>query len=150
MCEPSQKYAMYMRGENNLLIPKKSLAAFFDAAGFKPEKYAFDIEFWLELNSLNEETFFVIDDDIISIFGYKTNGGGDNNERKNFFRMIKNHFRENSDYKITVQRRTEIVRKGNPNYTELEMTKGTFKMACLLAKTEKSTEIYKFLLDLER
>ena len=33
---------------------------------------------------------------------------------------------------------------------ELSMTKHAFKTACLLAKTETSTHIYRFLLDLEK
>ena len=39
---------------------------------------------------------------------------------------------------------------GNPNVVQLEMTKNAFKLACLLSKTEKSTQIYQFLLDLEK
>ena len=150
MSKLNHKYDNYIRDENKNLLPKISLTAFFTSSGFTPEKYIFNLEFWLELNSLDEETLFIVDDDIITMFGYKSNKEGDNNERKNFFRMIKKHFRENDDYKITVHKRTEILQRGNPNYSELEMTKTTFKLACLLAKTEKSTQIYKFLLDLEK
>ena len=150
MSKLNHKYDNYIRDENKNLLPKISLTAFFTSSGFTPEKYIFNLEFWLELNSLDEETLFIVDDDTITMFGYKSNKEGDNNERKNFFRMIKKHFRENDDYKITVHKRTEILQRGNPNYSELEMTKTTFKLACLLAKTEKSTQIYKFLLDLEK
>ena len=67
----------------------------------------------------------------------------------NFLRMIKTHFRDGPDYKTSIQKRREVGRMGNPNVIQLQMTKNAFKLACLLARTEKSTQIYQFLLDLE-
>jgi len=150
MSTPNHKYDHYIIDENQSLLPKISLTTFFTASGFTPDKYIYNIEFWLQLNSLDGETLFVVDDDIITMFGYKSSKEGDKNDRKNFFRVIKKNFRENIDYKITVQKRAGVLQKGNPNYTTLKMTKGSFMMACMLVRTEKSTQIYKFWLDFKK
>jgi len=66
---------------------------------------------------------FIVEDEIIAAFGYKESKSNTLNYRSHFFRMIKNHFREGSDYRSTIQQRRELGRMGNPNVIQLEMTK---------------------------
>ena len=151
MSEKDYKYQKFLYSNSNphILLPRLTMHEFFGAVGFSGNKYIFDIQFWLNLNELDESTMFVVADEIIAVFGYKESGNA-GNMRTHFFRVIKTHFREDLDYRTSVQRRTDVGRMGNPNVIQLEMTKNAFKLACLLSRTEKSIQIYQFFLDLEK
>ena len=152
MSTQDYKYRHFLYSNNNphVLLPRLSMYGFFSAVGFSEKKYIFDIQFWLNLNELDKNTMFIVHDDIIAAFGYKQSSSNPSNFRSHFFRMIKTHFREDLDYRTTIQKRTEVGRMGNPNVVQLEMTPNAFKLACLTSRTEKSLEIYHFFLDLEK
>ena len=152
MSEKDYKYQKFLYSNSNphILLPRLTMHQFFGAVGFSGNKYIFDIQFWLNLNKLDDNTMFIVDDEIIAAFGYKESKSNASSFRSNFFRMIKTHFREDLDYRTSVQRRTDVGRMGNPNVMQLEMTKNAFKLACLLSRTEKSIQIYQFFLDLEK
>ena len=152
MSEKDYKYQKFLYSNSNphILLPRLTMHEFFGAVGFSPDNYIFDLQFWLDLNKLDDNTMFIVDDEIIAAFGYKESKSNASSFRSNFFRMIKTHFRKDLDYRTSNQQRLEPGRMGNPNVTQLEMTKNAFKFACLLSKTEKSTQIYQFLLDLEK
>ena len=152
MSEKDYKYQKFLYSNSNphILLPRLTMHEFFGAVGFSPDNYIFDLQFWLDLNKLDDNTMFIVDDEIIAAFGYKESKSNASSFRSNFFRMIKTHFREDLDYRTSVQRRTDVGRMGNPNVIQLEMTKNAFKLACLLSKTEKSIQIYQFFLDLEK
>ena len=64
--------------------------------------------------------------------------------------MIKNSFRNERDYTISLEYLRENNRKGILNRNELSMTRNAFKLACLSAGTSVSKQIYQFLIDLEK
>ena len=73
MGERKNKYQKYLYSNNNVhvLLPRLSMHEFFGAVGFSANKYIFDIQFWLDLNNLDDNAMFVVDDNIIRLFGYK-------------------------------------------------------------------------------
>ena len=144
------KHLRLIINENKALQNKLNITAFFDIMGFKSQTYVFDIQFWLDLNRLDDETMFIVEDELIENFGYKgIVTSKSQNNRTHFFRVIKNNFTENEDYCLEIIK-VEKSKQGNPHKNELQMTKRAFKMLCLIAKTEKSVQIYNFLLDLEK
>ena len=154
MGERKNKYQKYLYSNNNVhvLLPRLSMHEFFGAVGFSANKYIFDIQFWLDLNNLDDNAMFIVDDNIIRLFGYKGSESARNdNTWTNFFKMIRHNFRKDLDYRTTLQKQTKQDGcKGNPNILVLEMTKNAFKLACLLARTKKSIQIYQFFIDLEK
>ena len=133
------------------LLPKLSLHDFFQSMNFHSEGYMFDLDFWLQLNNLDDDVMFIVDDDIIESFGYqRSENAKNNNTRTNFFRMIQKNFRQERDYTLSLQERRDVDRKGSPYRNELSMTKNAFKLACLKAGTRVSEQIYQFLIDLEK
>ena len=78
-----------------------SLCDFFDITDFNPSQF-FDSSFWCALNSLEDDEWFEVSDDIIEIIGYK----GDSkksNYRTHLFECIKKHFVKNIDYIFTLK-----------------------------------------------
>ena len=53
------------------LQSKLNITTFFGIVGFKSQTYVFDIQFWLDLNKLDDETMFIVEDELIENFGYK-------------------------------------------------------------------------------
>ena len=144
------KYLNLITDEKKELRNKLNITAFFRIVGFESRTYVFDIQFWLDLNSLDDETMFIVEDELIENFGYKGMvTSKSQNNRTHFFRAIKNNFIENQDYSLEIIK-VDKSKQGNPNKNELQMTKRAFKMLCLIAKTEKSVQIFNFLLDLEK
>ena len=60
MTEQTYEYQnlLFSEIETQILLPRLSLRKFFSAVEFFPEKYIFDLEFWLELNKLDDNTMF--------------------------------------------------------------------------------------------
>ena len=69
MCETNYKYKQLLYSDNNPGI--------------------FDIQFWLDLNKLEPNEMFIVEDEIIAAFGYKESKSNTLNYRTHFFRMIK-------------------------------------------------------------
>ena len=74
-----------------------SLCDFFDITDFDPSQF-FDSSFWCALNSLEDDEWFEVTDDVIEIIGYKGTETRIDNIRSSLFRFIKNHFIENINY----------------------------------------------------
>ena len=66
------------------LLPKLSLHDFFRFVNFSSESYMFDLDFWLQLNNLDNDTMFIVEDDITDSFGYKDTKTRTDNSRSNF------------------------------------------------------------------
>ena len=65
------KYLNLIIDEKKELRNKLNITAFFKIVGFESRTYVFDIQFWLDLNSLDDETMFIVEDELIENFGYK-------------------------------------------------------------------------------
>ena len=96
-----------------------TLCEFFEITNFDPSQF-FDSSFWCALNSLEDDEWFELSDDIIEIVGYK----GDRkkcNYRTHLFECIKKHFVKNIDYIFTLENVRVINGKGNHNKNTLKM-----------------------------
>ena len=103
-----------------------SLCEFFEITDFDPSQF-FDSSFWCALNSLEDDEWFEVSDDIIEIIGYKGTETRIDNIRSNLFRFIKNNFIENIDY-------TFILHSGRIQSSTDSHRKMTLKMKCDLFK----------------
>ena len=74
-----------------------SLCGFFYLTEFDPNQY-FDSSFWCALNSLGDDEWFEVTDEIIERVGYKGTTARMDNIRTTLFNFLKKHFIENMDY----------------------------------------------------
>ena len=91
MEETKQGIAMYKF--NDIIVQKNKLSLtlceFFEITDFNPSQF-FDSSFWCALNSLEDDEWFEVTDDVIEIIGYKGTESRIDNIRSNLFRFIKN------------------------------------------------------------
>ena len=93
MAATKQDIAMYkfndlIVNENKLSL---SLCDFFEITDFNPSQF-FDSSFWCALNSLEDDEWFEVSDDIIEIIGYKGTVARMDSIRSNMFSFVKKHF----------------------------------------------------------
>ena len=74
-----------------------TLCDFFEITNFDPNQF-FDSFFWCALNSLGDDKWFEVSDDVIETIGYKGTMTRMDSTRNNMFNFIKKHFIENIDY----------------------------------------------------
>ena len=125
-----------------------SLVDFFDVLGFNPNQF-FDSSFWCALNTLEDEEWFEITDDIIAKIGYKGTEGKLFAIRNNTFRVLKKHFTENVDYMFAYQVGYAKTGRGGQNKMTLKMKRDSFKMLLLTVNTQYSKDIYRYLIAFE-
>ena len=90
---------------NELIIHQNKLSLtlceFFELTNFDPSQF-FDSSFWCALNSLEDDEWFELSDDIIEIIGFKGTETRVDNIRNNLITFIKKHFVEHVDYEFSV------------------------------------------------
>ena len=135
---------------HDLIVNKKyislSLYEFFDVMGFNSSVF-FDAPFWSALNSLENDEWFEVSNDIIESIGYKGTQGSLDHMRRNLFKLIKKQFIVNIDYILTVPPRT--VSSGSHNKMTLKMKRDSFKMLLMLVNTQHCDQIYRYLINVE-
>ena len=125
-----------------------SLCDFFEITDFDPSQF-FDSSFWCALNSLEDDEWFEVSDDVIEIIGYKGSGARKDNIRNNLFSFVKRCFIENIDYNFTLFRKSGISGSGGHTKNTLKMKRDSFKMLLLTANTQNSKDIYRYLIAFE-
>jgi hypothetical protein len=144
-----------------------SLDEFFKYIQFDAN-FFFGNNFWTELNKLNSDVFFHINDVIIDAIGYKkteTSSSGQYNHRTNLFQCIKTNFIEKEDYILLTK--SEFEKRDVNNYrvidtlekskvkqrgglkNELFMKRDSFKELLMIVRTQHSRLIYKYLIQYE-
>ena len=142
----SYKFHELIVNQNKLSL---SICDFFDITDFNPSQF-FDSSFWCALNSLEDDEWFEVSDDIIEIIGYKGTEARIDNIRTNLMCFIKKHFVEHVDYKLSLlERLSKPNDKGGRSKMRLEMKRDSFKMLLLTANTQNSKNIYKYLIAFE-
>ena len=125
-----------------------SLCDFFNISNFDPSQF-FDSTFWCALNSLEDDDWFEVSDDVIEIIGYKGTETRIDNIRSNLFRFLKNHFIENIDYMFILHGRSIQPTTDSHRKMTLKMKRDSFKMLLLTANTQNSKNIYRYLIAFE-
>jgi phage anti-repressor protein len=126
-----------------------SLCDFFDISNFDPSQF-FDSTFWCALNSLEDDEWFEVSDDIIEIIGYKGTEARIDHIRDNLFRFIKKQFVENVDYIFSSPLLGgKSIRSVGRNKLTLKMKRDSFKMVLMKSNTQNSDQIYRYLIAFE-
>ena len=149
MEDTKQDMATYKFNDIIVRQNKKSLTLcdFFEITNFNPSQF-FDSSFWCALNSLDDDEWFEVTDDVIEKIGFK----GESkkcNFRTNLFKCIKKHFVENIDYMFTLHNVKVTNGSGNHNKNTLKMKRDSFKMLLMKVNTQHSDQIYKYLIAFE-
>ena len=143
MDESKQELVVY-KFHDLIVVHKKlslTLCAFFDLTDFDANQY-FDSSFWCALNSLGDDEWFEVTDDIIERVGYKGTAARMDNIRTTLFNFLKKHFIENMDYIFILEYSRGKNGSGGSNKFTLKMKRDSFKMLLLSANTQYSKEIY--------
>jgi len=114
-----------------------SIEDFFKAQNFESDKY-FQSMFWLMLNDLEPEVWFVVPDEVIQVLGNRTCQKGQ--QRYNLFRSIRLYFKEDIEFKL--------IPLGCRRF-ELQMKRDSFKKLLLKVNTQNSEKIYDYLIAFE-
>ena len=150
MEETKQDIAMYKF--NDLIVRQNklslSLCDFFEITDFNPSQF-FDSSFWCALNSLDDDEWFEVTDDVIEIIGYKGTETRIDNIRSSLFRFIKNHFIENIDYMFILHGRSIQPTTDSHRKMTLKMKRDSFKMVLMKSNTQNSDQIYRYLIAFE-
>jgi len=104
-----------------------TLCEFFEITDFDPSQF-FDSSFWCALNSLDDDEWFEVTDDVIEIIGYKGTETRIDNIRSSLFRFIKNHFIENNDYMFILHGRSIQPTTDSHRKMTLKMKRDSFKL----------------------
>ena len=133
---------------NELIVNQQkvslTLCEFFNITDFDPSQF-FDSSFWCTLNSLEDDEWFTLCDEVIERIGYKGTVARMDNVRNNMFAFIKKHFIENSDYKLALEQKRGTVH----NKLTLKMKRDSFKMLLMSVNTQNSKQIYRYLIAFE-
>ena len=99
--------------------------------------------FYVFLNYHQTEEYPINLENVYEMIGFANKG--------NAKRTLVNNFNENDDYKIVILPRENNLRKdlGGRNEEKILLNVDTFKMICMLAKTENGKKIRKYYIKLE-
>jgi len=126
-----------------------TLCDFFEITDFNPSQF-FDSSFWCALNSLDDDEWFEVTDDVIEIIGYKGTLARMDSIRSNMFSFVKKHFIENIDYMLFHEQKWKCAGSVGRNKLTLKMKRDSFKMLLMKVNTQYSDQIYKYLMTFEK
>ena len=137
---------------NDIIVQQNKLSLtlceFFEITDFNPSQF-FDSSFWCALNSLDDDEWFEVSDDIIEIIGYKGTLARMDSIRSNMFSFVKKHFIENIDYMLFHEQKWKCAGSVGRNKLTLKMKRDSFKMLLLTSNTQNSKDIYRYLIAFE-
>ena len=138
---------------NELIVHQNKLSLtlceFFEITNFDPSQF-FDSSFWCALNSLEDDEWFELSDDIIEIIGFKGTEKRIDNIRSNLITFIRKHFVEYVDYEFSVLKHLSAKSgSGGHNKMTLKMKRDSFKMVLMKSNTQHSDQIYRYLIAFE-
>ena len=126
-----------------------SLCDYLVSIGFDVNRFSIPLEFWFELNSKSDEEWFILNDELINIMGFKPSISNPSTGRSHLLRFIRNHFISGTDFLTTLQKVEKFSKGGAQHKNEIQMKKRPFKKMLLTVNTSTSSLIHDYLLDLE-
>ena len=78
-----------------------SLCEYLSSIGFDANKFDIPLQFWFNLNSMADDEWFVLTDQMINLIGFKASESNENQRRSNMFAYIRKHFIEGLDFDKT-------------------------------------------------
>ena len=101
--------------------------------------FGLPLQFWFNLNNIDNDTFFEITNEMIQAIGFS--------ERASLYCFIRKHFVEHVDYKEEFITNTSF---GGSHYNVIiKMTKRPFKKLLMKVGTETSKALYAYLIEFE-
>lgn len=126
-----------------------SLCEYLAIIGFDANKFNIPLQFWFDLNTLTDDEWFVLTDEMIQLIGFKSSESGQHHSRSNFFAFLRKNFSEGLDFIKTSIAVSRTGRGGAHHKIEIQMKKRPFKKMLLKVGTSTSDLIHDYLLDIE-
>ena len=125
-----------------------SLCEYLSSIGFDANKFDIPLQFWFNLNSMADDEWFVLTDQMINLIGFKASESNENQRRSNMFAYIRKHFIEGLDFDKTSIVVPKTGRGGAHHKLEIKMKKRPFKKLLIKVGTSTSDIIHDYLLDI--
>ena len=74
---------------------------FLQCQGFDENRFAVPLQFWFDLNTKQDDEWFVLTDEIINLIGFKSSQSNPSHNRSNLLAFIRNNFTEGIDFFTT-------------------------------------------------
>ena len=126
-----------------------SLCEYLSSIGFDANKFDIPLQFWFNLNSMKDDEWFVLTDEMINLIGFKSSEANQHHSRSNLFAFIRKHFIEGLDFSKTSIAVSKTGRGGAHHKLEIQMKKRPFKKLLIKVGTSTSDIIHDYLLDIE-
>ena len=126
-----------------------SLCVFLIATGFNVKQLLLPLQFWFDLNSMSDEEWFILTDELIDVMGFKSSTSNKRHDRCHLIKHIRSKFNDGTDYMISRQRMKRQGHGGAQYKNEIRMKKRPFKKMLLSIRTSNSELIYDDLLAIE-
>ena len=126
-----------------------SLCEYLSSTGFDANKFNIPLEFWFCLNSMADDGWFTLTDELINLIGFKSSASNPSHNRSNLLAFIRKHFSESLDFLATSVKVAKSSRGGAHHRIDIQMKKRPFKKMLLKVGTSTSDIIHEYLLDIE-
>ena len=126
-----------------------SLCEYLVSTGFDAKKFNIPLQFWFDLNSMTDDQWFVLTDELINLIGFKSSASNPSHNRCNLLAFIRKKFIEGSDFMGTAVKLRKNGRGGAHHKIEIRFKKRPFKKMLLKVGTSTSDIIHEYLLDIE-
>ena len=118
-----------------------SLCEFLPSVGVDANKFNIPLEFWLNLNTITDNEWFVLTNEMINLIGFQSSKSKHHNSASDLFAFIRKHFIEGLDF-------SRNGRESSHHQIEIQMKKRSFKKLLLKVETSTSETIHDYLLDI--
>jgi len=139
-----QNVTTVLNSNNNL-----SLFEYLSINGFDASKFNIPLEFWFNLNSMFDNEWFTLSEELISLIGFKSCESNPSVGKSNLVKFIRKNFEEGVEYMTNLEKIVKVGRGGAQHKIEIKMRKRPFKKMLLKVGTSTSDIIHEYLLDLE-
>jgi hypothetical protein len=126
-----------------------TLIEFFQYKNFDTDRFNVSLEFWFQMNSMKDDEFLILTDDLINLIGFKASAQNVSHGRSHLLAFIRKHFQNGIDFLATANSVTKNSRGGAHTKFEIRMKKRAFKKMLIKVNTQTSDLIHDYILDFE-
>lgn len=126
-----------------------SLCEYLSSIGFDANKFNIPLQFWFNLNSMTDDEWFIVTDELINLIGFKSCESNPSVGKSNLINFIRKNYMNGVDFLTNSQKLVKVGRGGAQHKIEIQMKKRPFKRMLLKVGTSTSDIIHEYLLDIE-
>ena len=126
-----------------------SLCEYLVSTGFDAKKFNIPLQFWFDLNSMTDDQWFVLTDELIRLIGFKSCESNPSVGKSNLVNFIRKNYIHGVDFLTFKSKLVKVGRGGAQHKIEIQMKKRPFKKLLLKVGTSTSDIIHEYLLDIE-